>query len=154
MSLDGRKFLDQIYYEQREIQHLRELLEEKRLSPLPKSILPDPNKVQTSKRLDPMGDALSSAADLADTISTRVVELNRHKQTALDIIYQIDNSTYRTVLMLRYLKVTEDGKRPTWDDIARAIGHEYRYTLKLHGRALDAFNGRFCSWSNGPATPA
>lgn len=148
MSLDGKKFLDQIYYEQREIRHLKEILDEKRLSPLPGSILPNPNKVQTTRRLDPMGDALSSAADLAGTIAARVVALNRNKKIALDIINTIDNSTYRTVLMLRYLKVTEAGKRPTWDDIARAIGHEYRYTLKLHGRALDAFNGRFCNWAH------
>lgn len=149
MSLEGRKFLDQLYHEAKELRRLREIMETKRLSPLPGSILPDPNKVQTSRRLDPMGDALASAADLQETISARVIELNKHRRTALDIITTIDDSTLRTLLILRYLKITEDCKRPSWEAIASDLGYTRRHTLRLHGEALEAFNDRFVAYAPG-----
>lgn len=147
MSLDGRKFLDLIYYETKEIRHLNEVMETRRLSTLPGSILPNPNPVQTSPRLDPLGDALASAADLSDAIQARVVELNRHKKVALDIIYTLDNPQHRTLLIMRYVKITEDGRRPTWDQIASELDYTTRHTLRMHGEALAAFNDRYCSWS-------
>lgn len=147
MSLDGRKYLDQIYYEQKEIRHLKEVMETRRLSTLPGSLTPNPDRVQTSMRLDRMGDALASAADLSDAIQARVVALNKHKKTALDIIYTIDEAKYRTLLIMRYIKITEDCKRPSFTQIASEMGYTERHTLRMHGEALAAFNDRYCSWA-------
>lgn len=140
---DGRRFLDQLFYERREIRHLEELLEEKKLSTLPGTIMPKDIQVQTSKIMDPLGEAVVAAHELEEKIHARVRDLNRHKEAALGIIYQIEDSNYRTVLLLRYLKITTDGRRPEWYDIADEMGYELRHVHRLHARALDAFNAHY-----------
>lgn len=137
---ESRDYLNQLYYEHREIRHLQDVLKELRLSPLLGTLTPsDDVRVQTSKRLDPMGDAVTSAADLEGAIGDRIIALRRHKLAAAALISHVPDATLRSVLILRYLKLTKDDRRPTWDAIADDMGYDVRHVLKLHRRALDAF---------------
>lgn len=136
---DGQRFLHSIYHEQKELDRLIDLAGTKRMSALPGTLLPKEVQVQTSRRLDPMGDALAECADLTALIEPKVYALRQHRSDAMDMIYKLEDPRHRTILLLRYIKITENGERPSWDEIADAMGHEYRYTLKIHQRAISAF---------------
>ena len=46
------------------------------------------------------------------------------------IIRAVEDSTLRTLLEYRYI----NGKK--WEEIALMMGYDYRYILKIHGKAL------------------
>ena len=54
------------------------------------------------------------------------------KYTKEDIIRMVEDSTLRTLLEYRYI----NGKK--WEEIALMMGYDYRYILKIHGKALSA----------------
>lgn len=136
---DGQWYLHTIYFEVRELRRLLEIADAKKLSTLPGSMAPKDVQVQTSKRKDPLGDAISDYVDMAGLIEPKVKALKKHKSDALDMIYKIEDPRYREILLLRYFKVKEDGDRPSWDEIADEIGYSYRHTTKTHHAAMEAF---------------
>ena len=50
--------------------------------------------------------------------------------TDATIIQAVEDSTLRTLLEYRYI----NGKK--WEEIALMMGYDYRYILKIHGKAL------------------
>lgn len=139
MYKNGYDFLNSLNQEYRELLRLRDASMVKRLSPLPPSLAPKPGKVQAAMQTDPMGDALAEAIDLDDVIRPKIAALREHRRQALDLIYQLPDARHRSILICRYIKVKEHGKRPSWLDIAADMEYDYRHTTKLHHAAMEAF---------------
>jgi len=76
-------------------------------------------------------DVYVRMVDLMDKINRKIdlfVDMRGEIERA---IHTVDDPTLRLLLKLRYL----DGKK--WEQIAVELGYDYRWTLRLHGRALE-----------------
>lgn len=83
-----------------------------------------------------MADLAGKIADLKMEIMQDTEELLKKRREIRSAIKEVENLKYQTVLELRYLNGMD------WDDIARSIRHEKRYTLKMHGWALQEIEKR------------
>lgn len=86
------------------------------------------------------GKARDSADIIAEVVDLqqRRFELQlahiKRREQALCTIAFIDNSEYRTLLMLRYILCK------SWDDIVDEMKCSYATVFRLHGAALQAFD--------------
>ena len=78
-----------------------------------------------------MESAILDIIELEDEISKDVVELVALKKEIVEVIKQVGNTEYQTLLEERYICFS------TWEQIAVDMGYELRYIHKLHGKALD-----------------
>ena len=81
-----------------------------------------------------MADAVCKAIDLENEIKQDEEQLRQKKVFLLELIGQIDNTEYQTVLISRYFKGA------SWADIANNLFYTERWIYKLHGRALEELN--------------
>ena len=82
------------------------------------------------------GDLSEYAAKLDEAINDLKEQRLKKVRLYTEIQQQIkcvEDDTERELLMLRYLQ----GK--TWEQVAVEMGYTYRYTTKLHGKALQNF---------------
>ena len=79
-----------------------------------------------------MESAILDIIELEDEISKDVVELVALKKEIVEVIKQVGNTEYQTLLEERYLCFI------TWEQIAVDMGYELRYIHKLHGKALSS----------------
>lgn len=77
-----------------------------------------------------MDDIVAKIADLKTEIANDTKKLIERRKTIRCAINELDDIRFQTVLELRYLNGLE------WDELARKIGYERRYILKIHGWAL------------------
>ncbi|MDR2903593.1 MAG: DUF1492 domain-containing protein [Clostridiales bacterium] len=91
-----------------------------------------PDKVQTTKKNDRLGDITAALLDLIDSYARDVTRLLRMKYDIKIIIDRIENADYRTVLEWRYASYLK------WEDIAEKMHMNERYIHKLHQKALVA----------------
>lgn len=86
------------------------------------------------------GDCVSGSTDphaKFDSLAEYEMEIDDHvdkligvKHEIEDAIAGVENSTYRELLRRRYLC------NERWEQIAVGMGYDYRWVLRLHGRAL------------------
>lgn len=69
-------------------------------------------------------------AEYSKMIDDRVKELYKIKQEILQAINQVDNATYRTLLISRYINFK------TWEQIAVDMNFCLRQVFRIHGKAL------------------
>lgn len=69
-------------------------------------------------------------AELDATINRRIDQLVDTKQEIIDVIAQVPDSRYRTLLTERYTAFK------TWEQIAVDMNYTWRWTMKIHGQAL------------------
>jgi len=69
-------------------------------------------------------------AEYAAQINAKVDELIAIKREIEAAIEQVNDGTYRELLRRRYLCCER------WEQIAVGMGYDYRWVLRLHGRAL------------------
>ena len=81
-----------------------------------------------------MADAICKAIDLENEIRRDEERLQQKKVFLLELIGQIENTEYQTVLISRYFK------NSTWEDIASKMFYSERWIYELHGRALNELN--------------
>ena len=74
--------------------------------------------------------AISKIIDLETEINTEIDKLVDKRKEIEGIIQAVEDSTLRTLLEYRYI----NGKK--WEEIALMMGYDYRYILKIHGKAL------------------
>ena len=60
----------------------------------------------------------------------KIEELYDVKMEIQQAIYKVDNHTYRTLLLARYINFK------TWEQIAEDMGYEVRQIHRIHGNAL------------------
>lgn len=69
-------------------------------------------------------------AELDATINRRIDQLVDTKQEIIDVIAQVPDSRYRTLLTERYTAFK------TWEQIAVDMNYSFRWTMRVHGQAL------------------
>lgn len=69
-------------------------------------------------------------AEYSRLIDSRIDRLYQVKNEILTVISVVENNTYRTLLILRYVQFK------TWEEIADCMGYEVRWVYKLHEQAL------------------
>lgn len=80
--------------------------------------------------------AISKIIDLETEINAEIDKLVDKRKEIESIIRAVEDSTLRTLLEYRYI----NGKK--WEEIALMMGYDYRWILRLHGRALNAVDER------------
>ena len=76
--------------------------------------------------------AISKIVDLETEINAEIDKLVGKRKKIESVICAVEDSTLRTLLEYRYI----NGKK--WEEIALMMGYDYRWALRLHGRALSA----------------
>ena len=77
-----------------------------------------------------MEEATIKLIDLSHEINDDIDRLIDLKKEILNVINEIDDFRYRLLLEMRYINCKD------WDEVAKILGYDTRYILKLHGRAL------------------
>lgn len=88
------------------------------------------DKVQTSKKTDPMAQVLVQLMDLTSEYQAdihRILALQKEISQTIDKLEQLD---LRLILQERYINLKK------WEEIAVDNNYSYRWVLKLHGQAL------------------
>lgn len=75
--------------------------------------------------------AISKIVDLETEINAEIDKLVEKRKKIESVICAVEDSTLRTLLEYRYI----NGKK--WEEIALMMGYDYRWALRLHGRALE-----------------
>lgn len=79
---------------------------------------------------------VSKIADLENEVDSEIDQLGDIRRQVQGVIEQVPNAAQREVLTRRYMI----GER--WEEIAVELNYDYRWVLKLHGRALDEIRNR------------
>ena len=82
----------------------------------------------------PMEAATVKLVDLNHEINGDIDQLIDLKKEILETINRVEDPSYQLLLEMRYIN------NKSWDDVARDMGYDKRYTMKLHGRALKEIN--------------
>ncbi len=90
-------------------------------------------KVQCSGSLDKVGDIVSKIADLETEVMGEEFEFVLLRHDVINQIQRVGNAKYMKLLYLRYVK-----GMPLLS-VAKAMGANYDYVRKMHGKALKAF---------------
>ncbi len=131
---DIKQFFKDIRKEQAEIIELKNLIQEKELSLLPRGIAYDGIKVQVSP--DDMTSKICAAiTDLEMELGRQIMILARHQLQAENIIKKLEDPNERRVMRFYYL-TTFEGQVPTWNQVAIRMNYYESYVKKLHGEAL------------------
>lgn len=130
LSEDPKKFLNRCrYYEQRiklkqaQIQHYRDM--ELSITASLKDI-PTFGSAPTSK----IENCTISIMGLEEDIQKEIENIKRDRLLVIEAINLVDEQDLRQILESRYIYETK------WEEIALLSGYSYRWTLRLHGRAL------------------
>lgn len=110
----------------REQEHLLYLREKATSIP---SVMPNPNKVQTTRE-NRAGMYIDAAIDLANDIKVLENELRMLQGRVEPYINSLDNRTARKVMMYRYIDLYD------WDVIADVMGYTMRWVQKLEQKAI------------------
>ena len=73
---------------------------------------------------------LERLAELNLQIDRRIDDLIEIKREILEAINDVEDATYRAILIQRYVNMKK------WEYIATEMNYDYYWILKLHGRAL------------------
>lgn len=93
------------------------------------SIAYDKERVQTSQN-NSTEAKFTRFADYSKYIDERIDKLYKIKQEILKAVSAVDNSTYRALLIERYINFK------TWEQIADYMNYSRMHVTRLHGRAL------------------
>ncbi len=130
--MTAKEYLQNIRNFRLEIEHWRELIEEKRASLLPSGMRYDKVMVQSSPNGDPMGEVMSEIDELEKKMNSQLRGLIKQYDKAVTYISKLENSEQRTVLSMYYL----GSDRPRWEDVAKAMNYSERKIYSLHEEAI------------------
>lgn len=89
--------------------------------------------VQSSPNQDQLAEAVSRYVDMENKINDMIDKFVAMKDKIISEIQQVEDPRYCTVLYLRYVKYMN------MQEISEYMNYEYKYTCKIHGQALIAF---------------
>lgn len=92
---------------------------------------PDADRVQSSRRVDRLGEAVARMADLQDKLITEVDSAIDAMNQIEDTINSVEDLRYKTLLHKRYIAFK------TWEVIAEEMHYDNTYIYELHGQALE-----------------
>ena len=108
------------------------LRQQERLTRSPKAISYDGIKVQTSQQ-DQMFKTVEALQRLSRLIQKKEEELAMKQLEAMTMIYSLNNSEYRKLLILYYI---DGNKQKKWNEVADLMGYSESRVKHLHGWAL------------------
>lgn len=119
-------------------QELKLLRQQENLMFSPKAVSYDGIKVQTSPE-DRMFETVEAIKRLGRLIQDKENELAMKQLEAMTMIYSLNNSDYRKLLLLYYI----DGDKPKkWNEVAELMGYSESRVKHLHGWALQELDGK------------
>lgn len=128
--MEAKEFLRQYQEALTDIRNLEAEAEEIESLAMSMTVSTDGERVQSSRKKDRMAELATKVADLEmDIMGSRTTALEKLKKIRM-VIHQVENKDYRQLLHRRYIE------GDTWEKIAVSMGFNYRWVLRLHGRAL------------------
>ena len=106
-----------------QISRLRELS-----TKITQTLTPDKVKSNSENRLE---SSVSKIVDIEREIGTSIDQLERIRLQVESVINSVPNVNQRNVLRLRYISGMK------WEQIAAKLNYDYRWVLRLHGKALN-----------------
>lgn len=94
-------------------------------------------RVQTSMQGDKFADTIAKIIDLQSKITADIDVLIDYKKVARELIEKLDDDVLKAILYKRYFRGC------TFEQIAVEIDYSWRWTCKLHGKALLKLNRFF-----------
>ena len=91
-------------------------------------------RVQTSMQGDKFADTIAKIIELEESIDADIDVLVEYKSRARNLIEKLDDDILKVILYKRYFQGC------TFEEIAVEISYSWRWTCKLHGRALQKLN--------------
>ena len=129
----ARAYLWRVRDAERELKRLEEEYEQAKADILHlKAMEYDKDKVSNS-RIGDLSDAIAALEGYAERIAKQWDKLIALREDAKARIEQIADGRYRDVLVRRYLQ------GQSFEQVAVGMGFDYRWTRRLHGRALSEF---------------
>lgn len=129
--MEAKEFLRQYQEALIDIRNLEAEAEELENMAMSITVGTDGERVQSSSRQDRMAELATKIADIEIDIMSRRTEALRTLQAVGKVIAAVENKNYRQLLHRRYIEGN------TWERIAVAMQHNYRWILRMHGRALE-----------------
>ena len=106
-----------------QIARLRELS-----TKITQTLTPDKVKSNSENRLE---SSVSKIVDIEREIGASIDQLERTRLQVESVINSVPNVNQRNVLRLRYISGMK------WEQIAVKLNYDYRWVLRLHGKALN-----------------
>ena len=106
-----------------QIARLRELS-----TKITQTLTSDKVKSNSENRLE---SSVSKIVDIEREIGTSIDQLERIRLQVESVINSVPNVNQRNVLRLRYISGMK------WEQIAVKLNYDYRWVLRLHGKALN-----------------
>lgn len=106
-----------------QIARLRELS-----TKITQTLTPDKVKSNSENRLE---SSVSKIVDIEREIGASIDQLVRTRLQVESVINSVPNVNQRNVLRLRYISGMK------WEQIAVKLNYDYRWVLRLHGKALN-----------------
>lgn len=129
----AKAYLWRVRDAERELKRLEEEYEQAKSDILHlKAMAYDKDKVSNS-RIGDLSDAIAALEGYAERIAKQWDKLIALREDAKARIEQIEDGRYRDVLVRRYLQ------GQSFEQVAVGMGFDYRWTRRLHGRALGEF---------------
>ena len=92
------------------------------------TLTPDRVKRNSENRLE---SSVSKIVDIEREIGASIDQLERTRLQVESVINSVPNVNQRNVLRLRYISGMK------WEQIAVKLNYDYRWVLRLHGKALN-----------------
>ncbi len=135
--MTAKEYLSEVQRLQTTIEHKQEKVREYRHEiKSASSARMKPAKVQTSGPVDRIGDTVGKIVDLEAEIQKDMADIAYKRHEIINMIHGLDSAAHMQVLFGRYIQC--EGL----DAIGKDIGKSYRYMIKTHGKALEAFEER------------
>lgn len=106
-----------------QIARLRELS-----TKITQTLTPDKVKSNSENRLE---SSVSKIVDIEREMGASIDQLERTRLQVESVINSVPNVKQRNVLRLRYISGMK------WEQIAVKLNYDYRWVLRLHGKALN-----------------
>lgn len=123
--------ITKLYKEIRQESKRLELLRDKAQSP---PQLKNGDKVQASKKGDPMTDIVALVCDLEREVKRDERELRRLQKKAEELYQKVDGVN-REILVLKY------SQGESWESIGKIVGYSERHVRRIHYSIMDVIYG-------------
>lgn len=135
--MTAKEYLSEVQRLQTTIEHKQEKVREYRHEiKSASSARMKPAKVQTSGPVDRIGDIVGKIVNLEAEIQKDMVDIAYKRHEIINMIHGLDSAAHMQVLFGRYIQCKG------LNAIGKDIGKSYRYIIKTHGKALEAFEER------------
>lgn len=136
--MTAKEYLRQLKYLNAEIDTKYQELEQIRASiGIKASVTDDIGGGRSSNISDPTADVAIKINSLERYINRKIDKLIALRTKITKQIDGMDNQTYRTILICRYILMQP------WDDIAETMGYSTQNCYIIHGKALQEFYRKY-----------